>query len=235
MRKLNLILFSVLLVALLCITVYASEHETVPYGEAKLLLEDIDFCIQHVCSGHPSFVHFLVREDGMFAVYSRSIENGNPTENVFPRAYIDVFSQTGELQLEVSFITHDDLSLYFASNVIEIYLSEYMLSVDIATKEVSITKTSRHYAKENGIHSKFVKKTQIAGEWIYSCSGNSMNYTSLVREKDNAKEVLLSLSGNIPGTGKSKFSFIASAITGCVILLIPCILLIKRSNECKGE
>lgn len=231
MRKMNLVVLAILLAVFLSVTAYASEQKAVPDDETKLLLEDIDFCIQDICSGHPSFVHYLVREDGWYAIYSRSTESGSATENVFSRAYIDVFNSSGELQLEISFFTRDDLTLNFSSNLLEIYLSEYMLSVDIATKEVTKTQTSRYYANENGLHAKFIKKKQNAGEWTYSCSGYSMNYTSLVREKENVKEVLLSLSGNVPGTGISKRSFIASAMTGCVFLLIPCILLNKRSNK----
>lgn len=233
MRKMNLVVLAILLAVFLSVTAYASEQKAVPDDETKLLLEDIDFCIQDICSGHPSFVHYLAREDGWFAIYTRSTESADATENVFSRAYIDLFNPSGELQFEISLFTRDDLTLNFSSELIEIYLCEYMISVDIATKEVTKTQTSRHFAKDNGLHAKFIEKTQIAGEWTYSCSGHSMNYTSLVREKDNAKEILLSLSGNVPGAGISKRSFIASAMTGCVFLLIPCILLKKRSNKRK--
>ena len=86
MRKMNLVVLAILLAVFLSVTAYASEQKAVPDDETKLLLEDIDFCIQDICSGHPSFVHYLAREDGWFAIYTRSTESADATENVFSRA-----------------------------------------------------------------------------------------------------------------------------------------------------
>jgi len=233
MKYIFLRVLAIFLLVLLCIPAYASERENRPDDEIYSIPDDFDLRIQQQCSGHSSFIHYLVREDGWFAVYYRTAENTDTQESVFSRAYVDVFNAHGEFQIEISFISRDDLTLNFSSNVIEIYLSEFMLSVDLSTHEVTKIQISRHYAKENGLHSKFINKTQTADGWSYSCDGSSMNYTSLVREKDNTREVILFLSGSIYGTERISPPFAIVSAISCAILLISYLVWRAKRNQLK--
>lgn len=224
-------MLAIALVVIVCIPAYASECETLPGDESRSIFEDFDLHIQRECSGHTSFIHYLVREDGWFAVYYRTAENTNTHERVFSRAYVDVFNADGELLMEISFVSRDDITLNFSSNVIEIYLSECMLSVDLSTLEVAKSRVSRHYAKDNGLHAKFIDKTQTVDGWSYSCDGSSMNYTSLIKEKDNTREIILSSSGNDLGAERILQSHLCvSTILGVILLTIYLVRKAKRNQ-----
>ena len=123
--------------------------------------------------------------------------------------------------MEISLNTRDDITLRFSGDKLEIYLSTSMLSVDLSTFEVTETITERYYGKESGLHERFIQKNQEANGMRYSCRGFSMNYTMLIREQGDAEEVLLSLSGNIPGTQISKTYFgIKALISGIILLFV---------------
>lgn len=233
MKNILFLILSVALIFPLCKAADAAEGEIISTYEGNHLADELDFCVQQNCSGHFSFINYLVREDGLFAVYYRRTENiDTKTEGIFSRAYIDIFGADGKFLAEISFRSRDELTLNFSSNALDIYLSECMLSVDLSTYEVIKNQTPRYYGKENGLHTKFIQKTQEAAGWVYSCKGTSMNYTTLVREKDDSKEVLLSLSGNAPETDQQVSVIVTKSLLSSGVLLI--VYFIWKSKHCKS-
>lgn len=213
-------LLAVTLVICLSISAYASETAPLSSQEQEAFLEELEFRIEAECCGHPSFVKYLVREDGVYAVFSITGENTDTQEGVFSRAYVDIFNADAAHLAEISFSTRDAVTLQFSSDALEIYLSEYMLAVDLSSYEVQVIRIPRYFAQDNGLTDKFMQKSQEVDGWSYSCEGSSMRYTSLVREKDGTEEVLLSLSGNLPGTERSVASFAVRGILSAGIIML---------------
>ena len=226
------VLLTITLVICLSISVYASETAALSGQELEAFLEELEFRVEAECCGHPSFVNYLVREDGVYAVFSISAENTDTQEGVFSRAYIDLFNKNAEFLAEISFSTRDAVTLQFSSDTLQIYLSEHMLSVDLSDYDVQVTRIPRYFAQDNGLTDKFQHKSQEADGWRYCCEGSSMRYTSLVREKDGTEEVLLSWSGNIPGTGQTGASFAVKGILSAgVIILLGIIWKVRRRKS----
>jgi hypothetical protein len=191
------------------------------FASAEICIEDeYGLTIQQTCSLHQSFVNYLVSDDGWLAVYSRTADNSDRTAEVYSRAYIDVYSPDGAFAFEISLTTRDEITLAFQESGLEIYLSDYMLKVNLVTHEVTQIQVPRYYAKENGLHAAFTRKKQEVNGWIYSCEGSSMHYTKLLRENENIKETVLSLPGNIPGVDMDVTSFAGKAIACGVLLII---------------
>lgn len=232
MRAKLLPLLAVTLVICLSISVYASEMAPLSSQEQEAFLDELEFRVEAECCSHPSFVNYLVREDGVYAVFSITAENSDTKEGVFSRAYVDVFNADAAHLAEISFSTRDAVTLMFSSNTLEIYLSEHMLSVDLSDYDVQVTRIPRYFAQDNGLTDKFQHKSQEADGWRYCCEGSSMRYTSLVREKDGTEEVLLSWSGNIPGTGQTGASFAVKGILSAgVIILLGIIWKVRRRKS----
>lgn len=213
MRRCFIIFLALLLLYSFSVFAYATSEEN------DQILDDVVLSIHEECSGHPYFLQYLVREDGLFAVYYRTSDHSSVNSGIYTSAYVDIFNAEGEFIREIELVTRDAIVLNFSENILEIYLAEWLLSVDLDTWQVVPVKTTRYYAQENGLLSKFNQKKQTANGWQYSTKGRSMNYTSLVRESGETTEVLLSLSGNIPGTNQSRFSFAMGGIAGGALIL----------------
>ena len=198
--------------------------------EDSRILDEIKLEIREECSDHPSFIHYLVREDGLLAVYSRTSDNSSPGNGVFDLAYIDLFDSEGSFLREIVLQSRDDLVLSFTEDTLDIYLSEWALSVDLITWEVVPNKTDRYVAQNSELRSVFHQKKQTAAGWRYTCEGTSMNHTGIVRENEESKEILLSLSGNVPGTGRPAASIIPGAIL-CGCLIAGFVFLWKRKRN----
>lgn len=202
--------------------VFASEDVASAVFADYSIPEDFDFTVQDTCSEHDFFFHVSVRDDGWFAVFYRTAVQTVTENEMLSRVYIDIFNADGEFLQEISFESSDDITLELTADSLDMYFYDYMLSYSLSTREVQGFRIPDNYAVESGLSSEFQRKTFEVDGWKYECGRTLIGYTTIKRTKGNTEELLLSLSGNVPGTDLPFVKFIFLATLGGA-LIIPCL------------
>lgn len=222
----------VLLVLLMLIS-FSVPASAVP-GNASDILNEKGLKIHDECSGHPFFQNYIVREDGWYAVFYITSDKSDIHDGIYEVACIDIFNSEGVFLREIQIDSSEGVILNFSDNALEIYLTEWLISVDLETWKATATQTAAYFAQNGDLNSTFRGRKKEAGGWKYSCRGKSLvGYTSLIREKEGNKEVLLSLSGIVPGTDQSIKS-VATCGIGAAIVIMLVTWKWKRKRKCNA-
>lgn len=157
----------------------------------------IAFEIHDSCWEHDWFEQYHAREDGWYIVmcFVANLNGGDARH--FDRAYIDIFDANGVFQKELALNNSDTgLAARLTDTAVEIYLTNYCLSYDLATEKVSCHDIPNNYVKDSGLYEQLRKSEKQIGEWTYKSSGLPGMYRTLTREKDGCTQTVLKLKGS---------------------------------------
>ncbi len=192
------------------------------------LPEDLNFQVHSVCTKHTYFMQATAREDGCFAIYSRSGETYEPSTTDFKRVFIDVYDPNGTFLQELSFTTPLDLAVELTAETLNIYFYVSVLTYDLETQEL------RHYsiqdgaAVNGGVYKRLREKEFVSGDWTYTCKKTFDGYTQLTRSNSTQTQILVQM----PGTGNAWWNIFLPGVLICIV----CVVIIafyhrKRMNK----
>ena len=218
--------FLLLLVAVLFIFtnpsfVFASEIYTIPILEEIELPQELDFTINHTCSGHAWFMQAAANESGCYAVYSRHVNPNDYSKVDFKRVYVDVYRPDGSFLTEVSFMTSSDLALGLEDNSVIIYFYDSILIYDLISQELHSYSIPEGSAVNGEIYKQLRSKEFTVGNWVYSYEKGFNGYVKLIRSNGPEVQVLVTMHGN-------DLLWRKVVLPGCVVGMIITIIIVQQ-------
>lgn len=227
------LLWLIVLPIILCYLVYPimakTPQTTHKLGEEIPVPESIDFEAHDRCWEHDCFLNFHVRDDGWFIITSIRANQNGAKDQGFDRIYIDIYSENGTWQRELSMAYSDDNTVArLTSDAVEIYCTNYYLSYNLTTQEVTCHYTPENYVKSSGLYKELTQSNQQVREWTYKSKGLPSMYTSLEREKDGNKEKILQYKGT-----SVHFPNIVPYVLSSIVMVIAIGFIIKKRRTKK--
>lgn len=168
-----------------------------------------------------------VREDGWFALVSRSASSDDPKAVV---VHIDVYNETGRFQKSLSYLTPaggDDVEL--TDRAIQVYFYSEMLSFDLETDMLTAYAIPDNAVMDSGLHSELMKSTVEKNGCVYTAKKEFLGaYTKLVRSNGAEAQTLIELTGT--GSGQLQI-FLSFAQAAVLLFLIPWIVRYARNRK----